>query len=86
MVDSDYLVGLLVVTYSVVALVEVGQVKRFSKILFSAWLIIDPCCSTKLPRRRQHRSNVICGVLLIVLAILRKRIKSSYTGWGWRIV
>lgn len=86
MTDSDHLVGLLVVTFAIMALAEVGRAIRFINIPFGAWLIAAPWLLDGVASPLAIWNGVICGVLLIVLAIPRGRIKDSYAGWDRYIV
>ncbi|MHB1094470.1 heavy metal-binding domain-containing protein, partial [Thiobacillus sp.] len=86
MTDSDHLVGLLVVTFSIIALAEVGRAIRFINIPFGAWLIAAPWLLDGIVSPLAVWNSVICGVLLIVLAIPRGKIKESYAGWDRYIV
>ena len=86
MADSDHLIGLLVVTFTIISLSEVGRATRFINILFGAWLIAAPWLLDGIVSQLAIWNGVICGVLLIVLAIPRGKIKNSYAGWNRYIV
>ncbi|HEY9202491.1 MAG TPA: heavy metal-binding domain-containing protein [Gammaproteobacteria bacterium] len=86
MVDSDHLVGLLVVTFSIIALAEVGRATRFINIPFGIWLIAAPWLLDGIASSLAVWNSVICGVLLIALAIPRGKIRDSYAGWDRYIV
>jgi uncharacterized membrane protein len=86
MVDSDHLVGLLVVTFSIIALAEVGRATRFINIPFGIWLIAAPWLLDGIASPLAIWNGVICGILLIVLAIPRGTIRNSYAGWDRYIV
>ncbi|MDA8255391.1 MAG: heavy metal-binding domain-containing protein [Betaproteobacteria bacterium] len=86
MTNSDHMVGLLVVTFSIIALAEVGRAIRFINIPFGAWLIAAPWLLDGIVSPLAIWNGVICGVLLIVLAIPRGKIKESYAGWDRYIV
>jgi nucleoside-diphosphate-sugar epimerase/uncharacterized membrane protein len=86
MADSDHLIGALVVTFSIIALAEVGRAVRFINILFGAWLIAAPWLLDGIVSPLAAWNGVISGALLIALAIPRGRIKDSYAGWDRYIV
>jgi nucleoside-diphosphate-sugar epimerase/uncharacterized membrane protein len=86
MANSDHLVGLLVVTFSIMAWAEVGRAIRFINIPFGAWLIAAPWLLGGIASPLAAWNGVICGALLIVLALPRGRIKDSYAGWDRYVV
>jgi len=86
MADSDHLVGALVVTFAIMAFAEVGRAIRFINIPFGAWLIVAPWLLDGSASPLATWNGVICGVLLIVLAIPRGPVKNSYAGWDRYIV
>ena len=81
MANSDHLVGLLVVTFSIMAWAEVGRAIRFVNIPFGAWLMAAPWLLDGIASPLATWNGVISGAILIVLAIPRGRIKDSYAGW-----
>jgi len=86
MADSDHLVGLLVVTFSIMAWAEVGRAIRFINIPLGAWLIAAPWLLDGIASPLATWNGVICGAILIALAIPRGRIKDSYAGWDRYVV
>jgi hypothetical protein len=86
MADSDHMVGLLVLTFTLIALAEVGRATRFINIAFGLWLIAAPWLLDGIASPLATWNGVICGVLLIGLAIPRGKIKDSYAGWDRYIV
>jgi hypothetical protein len=86
MANSDHLVGLLVVTFSIMAWAEVGRAIRFINIPFGIWLIAAPWLLDGIASPLAAWNGVICGLLLIVLALPRGRIRDSYAGWDRYIV
>ena len=86
MANSDHLVGALVVTFSIMAWAEVGRAIRFINIPFGAWLIAAPWLLDGIASPLAAWNGVICGALLIVLAIPRGRVKDSYAGWDRYVV
>jgi nucleoside-diphosphate-sugar epimerase/uncharacterized membrane protein len=86
MANSDHLVGLLVVTFSIMAWAEVGRAIRFINIPFGAWLMAAPWLLDGIASPLATWNGVISGAILIVLAIPRGRIKNSYAGWDRYVV
>jgi hypothetical protein len=86
MTNSDHLIGLLVVTFTIIALAEVARSVRFINIAFGVWLIAAPWLLDGIASPLATWNGVICGVLLIALAIPRGKIKDSYAGWDRYIV
>lgn len=86
MANSDHLVGLLVVTFAIIALAEVGRIIRLINIPFAIWLIAAPWLLDGISSPLAIWNGVICGVLLIILAIPRGSIKNSYAGWDRYVV
>ncbi len=86
MANSDHMVGLLVLTFTIIALAEVGRATRFINIPFGIWLIAAPWLLDGIASPLAIWNGVICGILLIVLAIPRGTIRNSYAGWDRYIV
>ena len=86
MADSDHLVGLLVVTFSIMAWAEVGRAIRFINIPFGAWLIAAPWLLDGIASPLAAWNGVISGALLIMLALPRGQTRDSYAGWDRYIV
>jgi len=86
MANSDHLIGALVVTFSIMALAEVGRAIRFINILLGAWLLAAPWLLAGVGTPLATWNGVISGLLLIALALPRGRIKNSYAGWDRFIV
>jgi len=86
MANSDHMVGLLVVTFTIIALAEVARATRFINIPFGIWLIAAPWLLDGIASPLAIWNGVICGVLLIALAIPRGKIKNSYAGWDRYVV
>ena len=86
MADSDHLIGLLVLTFSIIAMAEVGRATRFINIPFSIWLIAAPWLLEGAASPWATWNSVICGILLIALAIPRGPVKDSYAGWDRYVV
>jgi nucleoside-diphosphate-sugar epimerase/uncharacterized membrane protein len=79
-VDSDHIVGSLVVTFSIMALSEVGRPLRFVNAGFGAWLIVAPLLLTGFSGSA-IAASVIAGILLILLALPLGPIRSHYGAW-----
>jgi hypothetical protein len=86
MANSDHLVGLLVVTFSIMALAEVARSVRFLNVAFGAWLIVAPWLLDGVASPLATWNAVICGALLIAVALPRGPVKDSYAGWDRYIV
>lgn len=86
MANSDHMVGLLVLTFTIIALAEVGRATRFINIPFGIWLIAAPWLLDGIASPLAIWNGVVCGILLIVLAIPRGTIRNSYAGWDRYIV
>lgn len=78
--DSDHLIGSLVVTFSIMALSEVGLPLRFANILFGAWLIAAPWLLTGYSGLASA-AEVIAGILLILLTLPLGPIRDHYGAW-----
>ncbi len=86
MANSDHLMGALVVTFSIMAFAEVGRAIRFINIPLGAWLIAAPWLLDGIASPLAAWNGVISGIVLIVLALSRGRIRDSYAGWDRYIV
>lgn len=84
--NSDHMVGLLVLTFTIIGLAEVGRATRFVNIPFGIWLVVAPWLLEGVASPLATWNGVICGVLLIVLAIPRGKISNSYAAWDRYIV
>lgn len=84
--DSDHVVGSLVVTFSIIALAEVGRSVRFINIPFGVWLILAPWLLDGGITPLATWNSVLCGLALIALALPRGPIKDTYAGWDRYIV
>lgn len=84
--DSDHVIGSLVVTFSIMALSEVGRPLRFANIILGAWLVAAPILLTGYSSLAAAAS-VIGGVLLILLALPLGPIESRYGAWDqWILI
>jgi nucleoside-diphosphate-sugar epimerase len=78
--NSDHLIGALVITFSIMALSEVGRPLRFANIVFGAWLIPAPLLLVGYTSLGAAAS-IIAGILLILLALPVGPIRSHYGAW-----
>lgn len=86
MANSDHLIGALVVTFSIMALAEVGRAIRFINVPFGAWLIVAPWLLDGVGSSLAPWNGVLSGALLIALALPRGTVRDSYAGWDRWIV
>lgn len=86
MANSDHLIGLLVVTFSIIAFAEVARSVRFLNIFFGAWLIAAPWLLDGMASPLATWNGVISGTLLIALALPRGLVKNSYAGWDRYVI
>ncbi|HEY8658496.1 MAG TPA: vitamin K epoxide reductase family protein [Hanamia sp.] len=69
--------GALVVTFSVIAMAEVGRALRFINILFSLWLIVAMLLINAVPANALWNA-IISGVTLMALSFPKGRIREKY--------
>lgn len=86
MTNSDHMMGLLVVTFSIIAFAEVARSVRFLNVPVGLWLIIAPWLVNGSASPLASWSSVIVGLLIIGLAMPRGSIKNSYGGWDVYVV
>ena len=86
MANSDHLIGALVVTFSIMALAEVGRAIRFITVPFGIWPAVAPWRLSGATSPLAAWNGVISGVLVIGLAIPRGAIRNSYAGWNRFVV
>lgn len=84
--NSDHLVGLLIVTFAIMAWAEVARAIRFINIPFGIWLIAAPWLLSGATSPLAAWNGVISGVLVVALAIPRGAVRNSYAGWNRYIV
>jgi uncharacterized membrane protein len=82
MANSDHLVGSLVVTFSIMAMAEVGRTLRFANILFGLWLVAAPWFLEGVSSGMATWNSVVVGILLVLLAIPKGAIRYRYAGWN----
>lgn len=86
MANSDHLVGALVVTFSVMAMAEVGRPVRFINVGFGLWLLAAPWLLEGVSSTLATWNSILSGLLLIGLALPRGRIRNAYAGWDRYLV
>ena len=86
MTNSDHLVGLLVVTFSIIAFAEVTRSVRFLNVPAGLWLIAAPWLLDGSASPLASWSSVIAGLLIVGFAIPRGSIRNSYGGWNVYVV
>ncbi|MBM0105923.1 NAD-dependent epimerase/dehydratase family protein [Steroidobacter sp. S1-65] len=82
--NADHLIGALAITVAITAFAEVGRAVRYVNVLFGVALLIVPFvygASTPV-----MLSEVVCGLLLILLSLPRGAIRGQYGSWNRRIV
>jgi uncharacterized membrane protein len=77
---ADHLVGALIVTFSVMALADVGRALRFVNVLFGALVIGAPWVLTGATSGSRW-SAAIAGTLVILLSLPRGRVGERYGSW-----
>ena len=86
MADSDHLVGALIVTFSVMAMAEVGRTLRFVNVLFGAWLVLAPWLLDGASTLASV-VGVVVGLAVIALSLPRgKRSDAHYGDWDRYVV
>lgn len=78
--DSDRLLGVLIVTFTAIAVAEVGRPVRYFNILFGAWLVAAPFLLAGFTPAA-FVNGIIVGFALIVLSFPRGRIHGRYGSW-----
>lgn len=84
--NSDHLVGLLIVTFSIIAFAEVGRAVRFIIVPAGLWLILAPWVLDGAGSPLAQWAGTITGVLVVALCIPRGSIRNSYGGWNVFVV
>ncbi|MEO5936025.1 MAG: vitamin K epoxide reductase family protein [Terriglobales bacterium] len=74
---SDHLIGALIVTLSVIALADVGRAVRFVNVLLGAWVVASPWILSGAAASARW-SDLIAGILVILLSFRRGRIGERY--------
>lgn len=69
--------GALVVTFSVMAMAEVGRALRYMNMAFALWLMVALFVVNNVPSQALW-NGILSGVVLIALSIPKGRIRESY--------
>jgi hypothetical protein len=83
--NSNFLVGALVITVSVVALGEVARTCRLCNILLGAWVVLSPLILSGGGSGEVVSATVV-GLALILLSIPKGSIRERYGSWDRWIV
>ena len=77
---SDHLLGALIVTFAVMALADVGRALRFVNVLFGALVIAAPWVVNGATSGSRW-SDLVAGVLVILLSVPRGPVGERYGSW-----
>lgn len=77
---SDHVVGALIITFSVMALADVGRALRFVNVLLGALSIAAPWLLTGATEA-SRLSSAIAGALVILLSVRRGPVGERYGSW-----
>jgi uncharacterized membrane protein len=79
--DSDRLTGALVITFTAIAVAEVGRPVRFLNILFGGWLVVAPfLLSGYTPAA--FVNGIVTGFALIILSFPSGKVRGRYGSWN----
>lgn len=78
--DSNRLMGSIIVTFSLIAIAEVGRSLRLLNILFGAWLLIAPWVLGGFGRGAQA-NDLAGGIAVILLSLPLGSIRGRYGSW-----
>jgi hypothetical protein len=81
MANSDHLIGSLLVTFSIMAMAEVGRSLRFINVLFGLWLIAAPWLLSGVGSQTALWNSVVVGIVVILLALPKDNIRQSYASF-----
>ena len=74
--NSNHVAGALIITFTVIAMSEVGRPIRYILILFGLWLIAAPWIFST-DHEMAKWSGVIAGVVLILLSLRRGKVQDK---------
>jgi hypothetical protein len=77
---SDYILGPLVISFSVMALTEVFRILRFCNVLFGLGLLLCPLIASDASLL-SILNNVLFGALIIAFAWRKGAITHRYGSW-----
>jgi uncharacterized membrane protein len=79
--SNDYVIGALVVTWSVIAFGEVARPVRLLNVIMGLWLMAAPWLLSGVTDL-SRANDMFAGVLLIALSLRRGRIGERFAGWN----
>ena len=79
-------IGLLIVTFAIIAIAEVARAVRFLNIPAGLWLIAAPWVLEGAASPMAQWGSVAAGVLIVGLSIPRGSVRNSYGGWNVFVV
>ena len=82
MANSDHLIGLLIVTFTIISLAEVARPVRFLNVPFGLWLIVAPFVLDGAGSPVATWAGVATGLAVVALSLPRGSIRNSYGGWN----
>ena len=83
--DSNFIVGALIITVTVIVMAEIVRAGRFLNVLLGIWVIASPWLLTGGAATTKP-VNAAVGILLILLSIPRGIVKEKYGNWDRLIV
>jgi hypothetical protein len=83
MANADHVIGALAVTFSVIALAELGRAVRFLNVPLGVALLVTPFVfGASMPATL---GSVACGIALVVLAFPRGAVRHRWGESQWII-
>jgi nucleoside-diphosphate-sugar epimerase len=82
--NADHVIGSLVITVSVTAFAEVARPVRFLNLLFGLALLVIPALYDATGP--VMISEIVCGILLILLSLKRGPVRNQYGRWNRLLV
>jgi hypothetical protein len=79
--NNNYVVGPLVITFSVVALWDINDAVRVANVVPGGWLISSAFILDSVPAGMML-FNIIAGVLIFILSLIPTKTHGQYGG-GW---
>ena len=80
--DNNYIVGPLVLTFSMIALWELNRSILFLNIALGIWLLVSPFV-LEFQSSATTWATILSGALLAGLSFIKRKVKGKYGG-GWR--
>ena len=80
--NNNYIVGPLAITFSVISLWEINRNALKLNMLLGIWLLLS-LAILDYNSRTAFLLNGICGVLLILLSLVKRKKQQNFGG-GWR--